>query len=172
MTSSPAIAYPRTSSAFPLSKRSLHYTLLRPSIRLKATLYSLLTIIALLVLLALNAAHTPDLALHPTDPAYHLNTSPSPDTPADSVEGLSEAAGQDAKVQVEELQRSFEEPDFELLNGIQPNEIGCDVPLDGNEGQRGVLLFLGIFSTADRKDRRDLYVDWTDWELMGLGIEG
>lgn len=52
------------------------------------------------------------------------------------------------------LQRSFEEPDFALLSGLQPHEIGCDVPLEGEDA--GPLVFLGIFSSADKKRRRDL----------------
>ena len=57
----------------------------------------------------------------------------------------------------EEVQRSFEEPSFALLSGVQPSRLGCDVPLDGSESEKGVLVFLGIFSGVDKKDRRDLY---------------
>lgn len=64
--------------------------------------------------------------------------------------------GKDAHLMDGDIQRSFEEPDFALLSGLQPSEIGCDIPLEGKEGEKGVLVFLGIFSTADRKDRRDL----------------
>jgi len=66
------------------------------------------------------------------------------------------AQGKDAHLVDEEIQRSFEEPSFGLLAGVQPSRIGCDVPLDGSESERGVLVFLGIFSTGDKKDRRDL----------------
>ncbi|TXT10010.1 uncharacterized protein COLE_03944 [Cutaneotrichosporon oleaginosum] len=54
-----------------------------------------------------------------------------------------------------ELQRSFEEPDFALLSGRQPHQIGCDVPLEGENA--GTLIFLGIFSSASARQRRDLY---------------
>lgn len=57
------------------------------------------------------------------------------------------------------IQRSFEEPDFALLSGLQPSQIGCDVPLRGDGGREdesGVLVFLGIFSQASNKERRDL----------------
>jgi hypothetical protein len=154
-------AYPLSSSSSSIiSSSSSRYLLPRPSLRLKTSLYLLLLTIALLVLLALNAAHTPPSSLHTTNNNSHLNTSPSKDTPADSGEGLSEAAGQDAGKGegVEEIQRSFEEPDYGLLSSKQPSRIGCDVPLDGEEGERGVLVFLGIFSTADKRERRDLYV--------------
>lgn len=59
--------------------------------------------------------------------------------------------------------RSFEEPDFSLLDSLQPHEIGCDIPVDF-QGQRGLgphaspqttaanetgkLVFLGIFSAV------------------------
>jgi hypothetical protein len=67
-----------------------------------------------------------------------------------------------------EIQRSFEEPDFALLSGQQPHTIGCDVPVDWrgkdgapppasvNDDENGVLVFLGVFSAADKKRRRDL----------------
>ncbi|GMK57377.1 hypothetical protein CspeluHIS016_0402110 [Cutaneotrichosporon spelunceum] len=54
-----------------------------------------------------------------------------------------------------DVQRSFEEPDFALLSSRQPHEIGCDVPLDGEKA--GPLIFLGIFSSAPSRKRRDLY---------------
>jgi hypothetical protein len=103
-------------------------------------------------------AQTPSTSLHPKSRSSHLKTSPSHDTPADSGEGQNVAQGQDGVAKEEELQRSFEEPDFGLLSGRQPSEIGCNVPLDGPEDERGVLVFLGIFSAVDKKDRRDLYV--------------
>lgn len=85
-----------------------------------------------------------------------MNTSPTNDSPADSGEGKAVAKGKDAHLVDEEIQRSFEEPDFALLNGRQPSQVGCDVPLDGDEKEKGVLVFLGIFSTADKRERRDL----------------
>lgn len=76
---------------------------------------------------------------------------------ADSGEGKSAAQGKDAHLMDGDIQRSFEEPDFALLSGLQPSEIGCDIPLEGvGAKEKGVLVFLGIFSTVDRKDRRDL----------------
>lgn len=128
-------------------------SLLRPSVRLKTTLYSLSISIILLIILALNAAHTSS-APTLSDPV--LNTAPTHDSPADSGEGKNVAQGKDAHLVDEEIQRSFEEPSFGLLAGVQPSRIGCDVPLDGSESERGVLVFLGIFSTGDKKDRRDL----------------
>ena len=86
-----------------------------------------------------------------------------------------------------EIQRSFEEPDFSLLSGKQPHEVGCDVPIvwdpsvsnvsdsistsistptsNNNDNNTGVLVFLGVFSAAQSSDkspaemrrRRDLY---------------
>ena len=85
-----------------------------------------------------------------------LSTSPASDSLADSGEGKSVAQGKDAHLLEEEIQRSFEEPDYALLSGVQPSRIGCDVPLDGNLAERGVLVFLGIFSTAASRLRRDL----------------
>ncbi|KAK4685512.1 hypothetical protein P7C73_g4640, partial [Tremellales sp. Uapishka_1] len=144
-----------TSSASPrrLLQKYHPLKLLRPSVRLKTTLYLLSLTIGLLLLLAINAFSSPS-ALQPagTDP---LNTKPSHISPADSGEGKNVAQGKDGHLVDEEIQRSFEEPDFALLSGRQPNDIGCDVPLEG-EGS-GVLVFLGIFSTADKRERRDLY---------------
>lgn len=84
-----------------------------------------------------------------------------------------------------EIQRSFEEPDFALLSGRQPHEIGCDIPVDwqgekgkgpasaGNKNEDGVLVLLGVFSAGavpgksaeEMKARRDLYrkVYWPDF---------
>lgn len=73
-----------------------------------------------------------------------------------SGEGQAYAQGKDGHLIDEEIQRSFEEPDFGLLSGRQPHDIRCDVPLEGDEGERGVLLFLGIFSAGNKRGRRDL----------------
>ncbi|ORY31443.1 hypothetical protein BCR39DRAFT_526792 [Naematelia encephala] len=152
--SSPAQAYPPQRPLTTFSQR-LRY-LLRPSVRLKTTLYSLTLAIALLVLVALNAARASSSS-STTSVDSTLNTSPTQISPADSGEGHDVAQGKDAHLLEEEIQRSFEEPDFALLSGKQPHEIGCDVPLHGDESQRGVLVFLGIFSAADKRSRRDLY---------------
>lgn len=151
---SPALAYPPKAR---LSPRQLFQRILRPSVRLKTSLYSLSILIILLIFLALNAAHSTRVA-EPSEPA----TVPSTDSPADSGEGKSVAQGKDAHLVDEDIQRSFEEPDYALLSGLQPFEIGCDVPLEGED--KGVLVFLGIFSAADKKDRRDLWVN----SLAGL----
>ncbi|KAK1920534.1 hypothetical protein DB88DRAFT_503663 [Papiliotrema laurentii] len=45
--------------------------------------------------------------------------------------GNDAARGKDAHLVDQEIQRSFEEPDYSLLSGTQPHEIGCDVPLKG-----------------------------------------
>lgn len=111
--------------------------------------------IVALVILALNAASLASSSRTLT-PTTTLATQPTQDTLADSGEGKSAAQGKDAHLVDGDIQRSFEEPDFALLSGLQPSEIGCDVPLDGDVKEKGVLVFLGIFSTADRKDRRDL----------------
>ncbi|KIR36347.1 hypothetical protein I352_01295 [Cryptococcus deuterogattii MMRL2647] len=144
---SPAKAYPSRPSFLHYIQNPRH--LVRPSIRLKTTLYSLSIIIIILLVLALNAATTPPI--HVPDVAK----SPNPDTPADSGEGKDIAQGKDAHLVDGDIQRSFEEPDFALLSGRQPHEIGCDIPLEGDD--KGVLVFLGIFSTAQNKGRRDLY---------------
>ncbi|KAK8858457.1 hypothetical protein IAR55_002684 [Kwoniella newhampshirensis] len=151
MTSTTAKAYPPT--RVPLYRYlSSPQLLLRPSIRLKTTLYTLSISIILLVILALNVATAPTPTAGSNDV---VNTSPSHDTPADSGEGKNVAQGKDAHLVEGDIQRSFEEPDFGLLSGRQPSEIGCDVPQEGED--KGVLIFLGIFSAADKKDRRDLY---------------
>ncbi|OCF31309.1 hypothetical protein I316_07095 [Kwoniella heveanensis BCC8398] len=143
-----AKAYPLTR---PSVKRYLSnpQLLLRPSIRLKTSLYTLTVAIIVLVILALNVVTSPPKV--PED----VNTVPSHDTPADTTEGKDVAKGKDAHLVDEEIQRSFEEPDFALLSGAQPSEIGCDIPLEGED--KGVLMFIGIFSAADKKGRRDLY---------------
>ena len=126
---------------------------LRPSVRLKTALYTLSFTVTILVILALNAAHATS---RPTTDPSQLSTVPSTDSPSDTGEGQDVAKGKDAHLVEGEIQRSFEEPDFALLSGLQPYQIGCDVPLGGQEEDDGVLVFLGIFSAADKKARRDL----------------
>jgi hypothetical protein len=147
-----------SAAAYPPQPRRISIShLFRPSVRLKSALYSLTIFIIALVVLALNAASltskTSTIATSTT-----LNTQPTQDTLADSGEGKNVAQGKDAHLVDGGIQRSFEEPDFSLLSGLQPSEIGCDVPLQGEgpEGEEGVLIFLGIFSVADKKERRDM----------------
>lgn len=142
----PARAYPPQTRSSPFQQLQ---RLLRPSVRLKTSLYTLSFLILLLIFLALNAAHSS----RQTAP-NEVATTPSHDTPADSGEGINVAQGKDAHLVDEDVQRSFEEPDYALLSAVQPHEIGCDIPLEG-EG-KGVLVFLGIFSQASNKARRDL----------------
>ncbi|GFZ45356.1 hypothetical protein JCM24511_03082 [Saitozyma sp. JCM 24511] len=146
LSGSPARTYPR-SSPLSFSPRQL----LRPSIRLKTALYLLVLSVILLIILALNAASLST----PRSADTTLSTAASPDTPADTGEGKDVAQGKDAHLLEEEIQRSFEEPDFALLASRQPYQIGCDIPLEGED--KGVLVFLGIFSAAGSKERRDLY---------------
>ena len=118
--------------------------------------------IVALVILALNAASLAS-STRTLSPTTTLATQPTQDTLADSGEGKSAAQGKDAHLVDGDIQRSFEEPDYALLSGLQPSEIGCDVPLHGEGGsagdkEEGVLVFLGIFSAADKRERRDLYV--------------
>lgn len=132
--------------------------LFRPSVRLKSALYSLTIFILALVILALNAASLTSRTSTIASPTT-LATQPTQDTLADSGEGKNVAQGKDAHLVDGDIQRSFEEPDYDLLSGLQPSEIGCDIPLEGEggkKGEEGVLIFLGIFSTADKKERRDL----------------
>jgi hypothetical protein len=147
---------PSTSTAYPPQPRRIpisHY--FRPSVRLKSALYSLTIFIVALVILALNAASLASKT-STISPTPTLRTQPTQDTLADSGEGKSAAQGKDAHLVDGGIQRSFEEPDFALLSGLQPSEIGCDVPLQGEGGVEGVLIFLGIFSVADKRERRDL----------------
>lgn len=137
----------------PRARRVSIHHLFRPSVRLKSALYSLTIFIVALVILALNAASLASKTSTIT-PTTTLNTQPTQDTLADSGEGKSIAQGKDAHLVDGDIQRSFEEPDFALLSSAQPSEIGCNVPLEGDGA--GVLVFLGIFSVADKKDRRDL----------------
>lgn len=133
-------------------------TLLLPSVRLRSALYALSLLILALILLALNAASLSSGSRLSSD-AVSLNTAPTGGGLADSLPGKKEAEGKDAIVKEEELQRSFEEPDYALLSGMQPSEIGCDVPLAGDgapAAEEGKLVFLGIFSAGDKKERRDL----------------
>ena len=158
MTSPPVRAYAARPSRSPnrclALARNVARVVVRPSVRLKTALYALSLFITLIVILALNAAHITSIA--PTQADSVLNTAPSHDSPADSGEGKDAAQGKDAHLVDEEIQRSFEEPSFELLNGLQPSGIGCDVPLDGLATERGILVFLGIFSGVNNRDRRDL----------------
>jgi hypothetical protein len=85
-------------------------------------------------------------------PALHLAREPERvESPPDAVQEPPEE-----EKKAVELQRSFEEPDFALLSGTQPHRIGCDVPFEGENA--GPLIFLGIFSSAGARKRRDLYV--------------
>jgi len=171
MTSLTAKAYAsRRLNPFPFCHLiSTTRSLLRPSVRLKTSLYSLSLAIFLLVILALNAAHTPNA---PAQTDSILNTAPTHDTLADSVEGKKVAQGKDAHLVDEEIQRSFEEPSFALLSGSQPSQIGCDVPLDGEESEKGVLIFLGIFSGVEKKERRDLSVQSHKLYVLSSHIAG
>lgn len=144
------------SPAYPPQSRRISIShFFRPSVRLKSALYSLTIFIVALVILALNAA---SLSSKKTtiSSTTTLATQPTQDTLADSGEGKNAAAGKDAHLVDGDIQRSFEEPDYDLLSGLQPSEIGCDIPLAGEGGEEGVLVFLGIFSVADKKERRDL----------------
>ena len=155
MTSPPVRAYHPRPSRSPDRWRNLARILFRPSVRLKTTLYSLSLLIIFIIILAFNVAHT--TATAPTQTEYVLNTAPTHQSPADSGEGKNVAEGKDAHLFEEVIQRSFAEPSFELLSGIQPSHIGCNVPLDGLDSERGVLVFLGIFSGVHNRDRRNLY---------------
>lgn len=107
--------------------------------------------------LALNAANLSS-STHISAGDGEYNTIPSQLGLADSGQAKSVAQGKDGGSK-EEISRSFEEPDFALLSGKQPSERGCDVPLSGqgeSEDDEGKLVFLGIFSTALSKERRDL----------------
>ena len=152
-----AHAYPPRKPRWTLSTLLNPRSLLRPSVRLKTSLLLLSLCILTLVLLALNAAH---LAHAPPAQASggEIATSPSDDSPANSGAGVDVAKGKDAHLVEQDIQRSFEEPDYALLSGTQPSRIGCDVPLSGEgaPGEEGVMVFLGIFSGYDKKDRRDL----------------
>ncbi|ODO01524.1 hypothetical protein I350_06344 [Cryptococcus amylolentus CBS 6273] len=145
---SPANAYPSRPGLKHFLQHPHH--LLRPSIRLKTSLYTLTLLIVLFLVLALNAATS-----GPSTSERNISRSPKLDTPADTGEGKDIAQGKDAHLVDGDIQRSFEEPDFALLSGRQPHEIGCNVPLEGEDS--GVLIFLGIFSAADKRGRRDLY---------------
>jgi hypothetical protein len=111
-------------------------------------------VITFLIVLALNAAHASSTYSNATGEVAVTNTTPSYDTPADSGQGIVVAKGKDAHLVDGAKPRSFEEPDYALLSGKQPSQIGCDVPLEGED--KGVLIFLGIFSAAVSKKRRDM----------------
>ena len=157
---SPVRAYPLT------RRRPINYSLrqlFRPSIRLKTTLYILSLIIFVLVVLALNAGA--QLSRAPVPKTSSISKSAINDSLADTGAGKEVAKGQDAHLiaGIEgQIQRSFEEPDYALLSGKQPSLVGCDVPLQSlglaSSEDDGVMLFLGIFSSASRRERRDMYV--------------
>lgn len=139
----------------------------RHFIRLRTIVCLAFGIAVLVVILTLNTIH-PDL-----DPP---KPSPAPLSPAAAAANkLSkpkagvDVDGGSTELEAEpELQRSFEEPDFALLSGRQPHTLGCDVPVDWrgkdgagpqaspNEDENGVLVFLGVFSSAEKKERRML----------------
>ncbi|WVO15803.1 hypothetical protein L204_103465 [Cryptococcus depauperatus] len=149
MVSSPqtkAHPFRSTVSRYP---KLAHYVF-RPSLRLKTVLGTLILFILAILILALNAATST-----PARPVLEIAKVPASDSLADSSEGKDIAQGKDAHLVDGAIQRSFEEPDFALLSDQQPHEIGCDVPLQGLG--HGVLVFLGIFSAAEKKSRRDLY---------------
>jgi hypothetical protein len=129
-------------------------TLLLPSVRLKSALYALSLAVILLIYLAVSAARLS--APNPLGVEGELNTVPAHTGLGDSGAGAMAAKGKDGHLLQDEVQRSFEEPDFALLSGRQPHEIGCDVPLAGESGEIGKLVFLGIFSAAGLRQRRDL----------------
>lgn len=58
-----------------------------------------------------------------------------------------------------EIKRDVAEPDYALLSGKQPHEIGCDVPLIGETMEReeiGRLVLVGVFTTPESYERREL----------------
>ena len=122
----------------------------RYSFRLKTSLYTLILIILVLVLLALSLANRSALP----KVSLEISRTPSNGSPADVGKGHDIALGKDAHLVDENVQRSFMEPDYALLSGVQPHEIDCDIPLEGPN--KGVLVFLGIFSHAKARGRRDL----------------
>jgi hypothetical protein len=155
-----SLAYPSAPSLtrttlrrFILSPRNL----LLPSVRLKTALYALSLLVIGLIFLALNAANLSS-STHVSLGDGTYNTIPAEAGLADTGAAKTVAQGQDGAEVKEEISRSFEEPDFALLSGKQPSERGCDVPLAGEAGgqNEGKLVFLGIFSAADKKERRDL----------------
>ena len=153
MTSPIANAYYPSRRPFPLSQYpslSRIRSLFRPSVRLKTSLYSLSLLILILIILALNTAH---ISTSPPVSESVLGTAPPQYSSADSMKL---ARGRDGHLVDEEIYRSWGELSFGLLSNKQPSQIGCDVPLDGPEGEKGVLVFLGIFSERTKKERRDL----------------
>jgi hypothetical protein len=169
LSTSVPFRYFRNSSFIPKRKRSITYLFLLLLISflifLPGTLNSLF-----------NHLHLPTHLRLPTSPldpqasaAFSL-TKPRLDQSGKEVPDESE--GQ----QEVEIQRSFEEPDFSLLSGKQPHEVGCDVPIvwdpsvsnvsdstssstsiptfsDNNNNNTGVLVFLGVFSAAQSSDK-------------------
>jgi hypothetical protein len=149
-----------------------------PSLRSKRLRLPLSLLILLILFLLLGPSFHPSLNLpnNPLGPqasALASLTKPQLDQSGQKVQ-------QDRQAEVD-FQRSFEEPDFALLSGKQPHEIGCDVPIVWNtsssssspsspspsasSSETGVLIFLGIFSAAQSSSsspdqmraRRDLY---------------
>jgi hypothetical protein len=170
LSTSVPFRYFRNSSFIPKRKRSITYLFLLLLISflifLPGTLNSLF-----------NHLHLPTHLRLPTSPldpqasaAFSL-TKPRLDQSGKEVPDESE--GQ----QEVEIQRSFEEPDFSLLSGKQPHEVGCDVPIvwdpsvsnvsdslsssstsisttnSNNNNNTGVLVFLGVFSAAQSSDK-------------------
>lgn len=172
LSTSVPFRYFRNSSFIPKRKRSITYLLLLLLISflifLPGTLNSLF-----------NHLHLPTHLRLPTSPldpqasaAFSL-TKPRLDQSGKEVPDESE--GQ----QEVEIQRSFEEPDFSLLSGKQPHEVGCDVPIvwdpsvsnvsdsisnsnpnspsstnpNNDNNNTGVLVFLGVFSAAQSSDK-------------------
>lgn len=172
LSTSVPFRYFRNSSFIPKRKRSITYLFLLLLISflifLPGTLNSLF-----------NHLHLPTHLRLPTSPldpqasaAFSL-TKPRLDQSGKEVPDESE--GQ----QEVEIQRSFEEPDFSLLSGKQPHEVGCDVPIvwdpsvsnvsdsisnsnpnspsstnpKNDNNNTGVLVFLGVFSAAQSSDK-------------------
>ncbi len=161
----PSLPYPNSARSGRSKARSWLPFLPRQYIRVRTAVCFAFAVAVLVLLITVRDIH-PDL--DPPMPA------PAPLSPAAlAANSLSKpragAEGEEAvEEQEQEISRSFEEPDFALLSGRQPHEIGCDVPIDWhgkagmgpeagpNEDENGVLVFLGVFSTADKKGRRML----------------
>lgn len=140
----------RSTPSHPLSIPAAVRSVIRPVWRIRTVATCLVLAIVCLVLVGLTTSNEAANALLASSLAQ-LPAAVQPVPPAvPSIE---------LEPEVEEpppppLDRSFEEPDFSLLSGKQPHEIGCDVSLEGPDA--GPLVFVGIFSTAARKGRRDL----------------
>lgn len=109
---------------------------------------------AVLLLLISNAVRAGEYELLPAGAV--INRNPKINSPAEKPDALGAAQGQDAEAVGlhPEIRRSFEEVDFALLTSQQPHQVGCNVPLEGSDS--GMLLFMGIFSSAKGRERRDL----------------